>query len=676
MKNLNTIYDILKKDADLVNTEGELLKNVIYEKAMKMDASLLRLLYSEPVTKEMFFTDVEGVAVFDKVKFGWLLDSKDFLPDSYTMFKNKIMLVDKNNESINKSSDVVISFPYKECVLEGGQTREDEKRDEIYYNEILGKDSIDTLLAPKALVNAMRYSAEGGEQAIEFTSNDNLVIKGNNLLAISSVKERYKGLIKMIYIDIPYNTGSDSFRYNDNFNHSTWLVFMKNRLEIAKELLKSDGVIFVQSDDNEHAYLKVLMDEVFGRDRYINTITVEAKASSGASGGGEDKRLKKNVEFILCYAMEGFERFNECYNAIPLKDFLQMQKLQKKNFHYTSVYVDLGEKEYFTTIKDGSGQDIIVYKHTGYQTKSVSRLAEEEGIDEIEVYKKYYDRVCTTENAQTSIRTRVLEATDQEDTMYSIEYYPVSGRNKGQLTTVHFVGPKKRLVSWFKNVCVQEDGEIFKKEKVGSHWNGMNWNNIAREGGVKLDSGKKPEDLLRRIVEISTEENDIVMDFFGGSGTTAAVAHKLGRKYITVDQMDYIEELIVTRLRNVIEGDSTGISKFIDWNGGGSFVYCELADNSQKLVDKIKNCEESELQSIYTELQNSDFISYRVDINELINSATQFEELSEDDKRKLLISIIDKNTLYINYADINDSDYGIDENTKAFNDSFYMKGEQ
>lgn len=149
MKNLNTIYDILKKDSDLVNAEGELLKNVIYEKAMKMDASLLRLLYSEEVTKKMFFTDVDGAVVFDKVKFGWLLDSKDFLPDSYTMFKNKIMLVDKNNESINKSSDVVISFPYKECVLEGGQTREDEKRDEIYYNEILGKDSIDTLLAPK-----------------------------------------------------------------------------------------------------------------------------------------------------------------------------------------------------------------------------------------------------------------------------------------------------------------------------------------------------------------------------------------------------------------------------------------------------------------------------------------------------------------------------------------------
>lgn len=675
MNNLDTIYEVLKKDADLINDSGELLKNKIYEKAIKMDSDLLKLLYSEDTTREMFFTEINGVAIFDKVKFGWLLDSKDFLPDSYTMFKNKIMLANKNNESICGGSDVVISFPYKDCILEGGQTKDDEKREEIYYNEILGKDAIDTLLSPKVLINATRYSMEEEEQAIDFYTSDNLVIKGNNLLAISSVKERYKKQIKMIYIDIPYNTGSDSFRYNDNFNHSTWLVFMKNRLEIAKDLLRTDGVIFVQSDDNEHAYLKVLMDEVFGRERYINTITVEAKASSGASGGGEDKRLKKNVEFILCYAMDEFDRFNDCFNAIPLEDFLQMQKLQKKNFHYTSVYTDLGNREYYTTIKDGAGQDIIIYKHSNYKTQSVSKLAKEEEIPEIEIYKKYFDRVCTTENAQTSIRTRVLEATDQEDTMYSIEYYPVSGKNKGELTTVYFVGPKKRLVSWLKNVCIEEDGEIFKKERVGSHWNGMNWNNVAREGGVKLDNGKKPEDLLRRIIELSTNENDIVMDFFGGSGTTAAVAHKLGRRYITVDQMDYTKELIVERLKNVISGDSTGISKFIDWKGGGSFVFCELADNSQKLIEEIKICEVSKLINIYEELENSDFVSYRVDINEMVNNEIQFDELSEDDQRRLLISIIDKNTLYINYADINDAEYEIDENTKAFNDSFYKKGE-
>ena len=142
------------------------------------------------------------------------------------------------------------------------------------------------------------------------------------------------------------------------------------------------------------------------------------------------------------------------------------------------------------------------------------------------------------------------------------------------------------------------------------------------------------------------------------------------------EQLDKHMELAKTRLQNVINGDPSGISADEEWTGGGSYVYCELADNSHAIIDRIKNCEESELQGIYTELQNSEFISYRVDINALINSATQFNELSEDDKRKLLISIIDKNTLYVNYADINDSDYGINENTKAFNDSFYMKGEQ
>ncbi|MDE6313356.1 MAG: site-specific DNA-methyltransferase, partial [Lachnospiraceae bacterium] len=200
MHDLNTIYEVLKKDSRLVNPEGELLKNIVYEKAIKMDVALLRLLYSEEVTRKMFFTIIDGVAVFDKVKFGWLIDSKDFLPDSYTIFRNKIMLTDNNHQSVSGSPDIVLSFPYKDCLLEGGQTKEDEERTEIYYNEILGKDSIDTLLAPKTFVNAVRYSKEGGKQALDFNFDDNLVIKGNNLLAINSVKTRYKNRIKMIYI--------------------------------------------------------------------------------------------------------------------------------------------------------------------------------------------------------------------------------------------------------------------------------------------------------------------------------------------------------------------------------------------------------------------------------------------------------------------------------------------
>ena len=205
MKNLNTIYDILKKDADLVNAEGELLKNVIYEKAMKMDASLLRLLYSEAVTKEMFFTDVEGVAVFDKVKFGWLLDSKDFLPDSYTMFKNQIMLVDGNNESLVGNNEVVLSFPYKDCLLEMDSTEETEVRREVFYNETLMKAEIDTMLDPKCFSNIKKVSAEGESEVLEFNDTDNLIIKGNNLLSMYSLLPRYKERIKCMYWDILYN---------------------------------------------------------------------------------------------------------------------------------------------------------------------------------------------------------------------------------------------------------------------------------------------------------------------------------------------------------------------------------------------------------------------------------------------------------------------------------------
>lgn len=541
-----TVLTILKTDERFMAEDGTFLRNAVYEAAMKMDAKLIRLLLENEETSSHFFTDVDGVKVFDKTGFAWVINNRQFLPDSYTRFKNRIGLADERGELISASGDVELVFPYKDCVLEGGQTREDQKRQEIFYNETLAPNDLDRLLYPKVFSCAKRYAKDGIEGITQFEETDNMIIKGNNLLVLASLLKRYEGKVKCIYIDPPYNTGSDSFRYNDNFNQSSWLLFMKNRLEIAKRLLRRDGVIFVQSDDTEHAYLKVLMDELFP-DLYINTITVETKANSGASGGGEDKRLKKNVEFILCYANPGFTKFNDSFIKLSLEDFLNRMKIEGKNNHYNSVYISLGERKYYKTIKDGSGKDMIIYKHSGYETKSVSKLASEEGVTEFDIYKKYFDRICTTENAQTSIRKRVYEATDSDDTFYSVEYVPVSGRNKGKSTTIYFVGEKKRLVSWFKNVCVEENGEIFKREKIGSHWSGMNWNNVNKEGGVSLPQGQKPEELIKRILDLTTDEGDIVLDFFAGTGTMAAVAAKMNRQYITIEQMDYIEELTVKR---------------------------------------------------------------------------------------------------------------------------------
>lgn len=246
MSNLfESLVEVIKKDERFFSDEGTLLRNKLYESAMNMDVDLVRLLLSNSDLKERFFSEVDGVLVFDKIKFGWVINNREFLPDSYTRYKNKIGLVNNKGEYISESNDVELVFPYKDCVLEGGQTKEDQKRSEIFYNETLAPDEVDRLLYPKVLTNTKRYTANGVQSITDILENDNLIIKGNNLLAISSLLKVYEGKIKLIYIEPPYDTGSDSFGYNDRFNRSSWLAFMKKRLEIAKQLLSDDGAIYV-----------------------------------------------------------------------------------------------------------------------------------------------------------------------------------------------------------------------------------------------------------------------------------------------------------------------------------------------------------------------------------------------------------------------------------------------
>ena len=401
---------------------------------------------------------------------------------------------------------------------------------------------------------------------------------GDNLLALKALEKKFAGQVKCIYIDPPYNTGEAFAEYDDNIEHSVWLQLMRDRLQILWKLLADNGVIFVQLNDDEMNYCKVLMDEICGRNNFINLIVVKTKNSSGASGGGEDKRLKKNVEFILCYAKSGFDKFNESYAKIELGKYLEGMRVDGKSFKYTTVFTDFGEREYYKTIKDGSGEDIVIYKHSSYSTKSVTRCAADDGITELETFYKYINSICTTENAQTSIRTRVREATDENDNLYSIEYYPVSGRNKGQLTTLYFVGGSKRLVSWFKNVTIMQDGVLYKREKTGSLWDSLNWNNVNREGGVVFSGGKKPEVLIEKILELATNPSDLVLDSFLGSGTTAAVAHKMGRRYIGIEMGDHAYTHCKVRLDKVIAGeDQGGVTKAQNWQGGGGYRFYELA---------------------------------------------------------------------------------------------------
>ena len=168
------------------------MRNAVYEAAMKMDRNLIKLLYADEITKQKFFTDIDGIAVFDKIGFGWVINNRDFLPDSYTRYKNKIGLVNNKGEYISTSNDVELVFPYKDCILEGGQTKEEQKRNEIFYNETLAPDEVDRLLNRKVLSNATRYTAENSERTTIFNNNDNLIIKGNNLIGLSVIKKNMK----------------------------------------------------------------------------------------------------------------------------------------------------------------------------------------------------------------------------------------------------------------------------------------------------------------------------------------------------------------------------------------------------------------------------------------------------------------------------------------------------
>lgn len=330
-----SVIDVLKQDPRFFTENGELLRNAVYEAAMKMDSNLLKLLYENEATKSRFFTAVDGIAVFDKVGFGWAINNREFLPDSFTRYKNKIGLINNNGEFLSSSDNVVLSFPYKDCVLEGGQTKEDQKRDEIFYNETLAPDEVDRLLYPKVFTKTKRYTQDGIEENVVFDESDNLIIKGNNLLTIASLLKRYEGKIKLIYIDPPYNTGSDTFGYNDKFNRSSWLTFMKNRLEIAKKLLSEDGAIYVQLDYHQAHYAKILMDEIFGEENFQREIIWRIGWLSGYKT--IEKNWIRNHDTILFYSKNNNSlSFNKYY--IPREEFKDIAKSNAERYPIEDVW--------------------------------------------------------------------------------------------------------------------------------------------------------------------------------------------------------------------------------------------------------------------------------------------------------------------------------------------------
>ena len=370
---------------------------------------------------------------------------------------------------------------------------------------------------------------------------------------------------------------------------------MRERLVLLRNLLSDDGSIWIQIDDEEQAYLKVLCDEVFGRGNFVNMISVNMKNTAGASGGGEDKRLKKNCEYIIVYAKNysKLPLFSSAYEYTEMHEVVEKYRKEGINWHYTSVLVYEGDKEYLASTVDGDGQEIKVFLRRNAIIKSVNQIIKDEGLTEKEVYYKYSNRIFEAKDAQTSIRTRVIDVRKEygvvED-LVSIEYVPRSGRNKGVLYEQFYKGEKCRLFAWLKDIGEIINGVLYKKDLQGTYWNlTSHINNLTKEGSVVFPNGKKPEYLINRIFNMTTSEGDIVLDSFLGSGTTAAVAQKMDRRYIGVEMGNHAYTHCAVRLKKVIDGtDQGGISKAQNWKGGGGFRFYELAPSLLK-EDKFGN---------------------------------------------------------------------------------------
>jgi len=651
MQLYQTLEDQLRKEPNFVSDDGQLKKWVVLNKSQNNDPELIGLLLDNPELKQTFFTEIKGALVFNQPLFTQFLEQKNYLNDSYTEYKNKIGL-SIGNKYIHQRNEVSLVWPFKDCVLEGGQSREEDKREEIFFNEVLAQDEITQLFEPKVLTNGKRYTKDGelpllrGQSLENFggfkrgedgTIKDNLIIKGNNLLALHSLKKEFAGKVKMIYIDPPYNTGNDGFKYNDSFNHSTWLTFMKNRLEVARKMLREDGLIFVHCDNNEQAYLKVLLDEIFHRENFVETISVVNNPRGRDYGG-----IANMHELIHVYST----------NPVSVK----MYKVEDKD-----------KKFQFEDNKGGFEIRELRNRNTAFNDKNRPNLC----------YPFYLDPNSKLDNDFLKISLEPFDG--------SVEVWPAKS---GDVQTVWRWGKSKSKENLNINIAgkkMMESGRYMIVEKyretkrlARSVW----WDkDVNSEKGTihlkelfkdKVFNFPKPETLLSRVIEISTLPEDIVLDYHLGSGTTAAVAHKMGRQYIGIEQMDYIETVAVERLKKVIEGEQGGISKAVKWEGGGDFVYLELKKYNQEFIDRIESGKDTvELLGIWEDMKKRSFINYNVDIQKQDQYIEEFKALALEEQKRHLVEILDKNQLYVNLSSLEDKDFGCSKEEKKLTRDFY-----
>ncbi len=523
--------------------------------------------------KNAFFKIIANTLVFNEKALLECLEIKE-LEKSFTRFKNKIGLYSQGRP-IKSSELVVLNFPFKDNVLLGNAKDNNTKSNELFYHEVLHKKEIDTLSCPKVLCR-FEMHGEGDLQSALKDKNTNYLIKGNNLIALHSLKKKFAKQVKCIYIDPPYNTGNDSFNYNDNFNHSSWLVFMKNRLEVAREFLSDDGSIYINLDYNEVHYCKVLMDEIFGVENFQREIIWRIGWLSGYKTSINN--FIRNHDTILFYSKNADKLFfNKKY--IENKDFKELIKIEKIQSNLDNLGIDREKQK-------------KIIKIINHETRP--------------------------------------------------ERYPLediwNGNEYDDLNSI---------------AIVSYSGET-----------------VSKMLGTEEIKGQKSEKLIQRILEVSTNENDLVLDFFAGSGTTCTVAHKMKRRYIGIEQMDYIETITKERLKKVIEGEQGGISKKCGFKGGGSFVYAELKEVNLEIKKQILNAKSaSECLKIFNDL-NERFLK-RTDCKMDAIHSEEFQKLDLNEQKRIYCASFDSNEDYLNLGDIDEDAWEIDGITKKYNEIFY-----
>jgi len=639
---LDNLKNLLQKDERLVSLpagasaqagEGELLKNKVIELAIKLDKDLIELLLTDKLMKELFFTEVGKATIFDKDKFIKFVSNKQFLPDSYTAFKNKIGLT-LGDDYLTEKKEVVLSWPYKDCILEGGMTKEDQRRDEIFWNEILAPDEISRLLDPKVFTSAKRIGAKGEHKLDGFRIDkngdikDNLIIKGNNLLALHSLKERFAGKVKLIYIDPPYNPDSpnNTFVYNNNFNESSWLTFMKNRLDLAKRLLKADGVLIVAIDDNEQAPLVLLLREIF-KEHEIHCITV-VHNPRGVQG--------TNFSYVHEYALFVIPKGKK---SVGNRKILQEEIIYSnlRNWGGESLRTDAQNCFYPIIVENneivGFGNVSKENEHPKSQTEKGGNKYYVYPIDRQGVERKWRYARQSVEEVKHLLRAKPTE------NGFEIEI----GKDFGVYRTV-WQDPR---------YDANEYGTKLVKSLVPD---------------CKFDFPKSLWNVYDCLYAVISEDKDaIVLDFFSGSGTTAHAVLELNkkdggkRKFILVEQMDYVEKCTKERVKKVIEQ-----------NGSGDFVYLELMKWNDNFVQDIKKAKtKGDLKQLWETMKEKAFLSYKVDIKAIDDNAKDFADLFLENQKKFLLECLDKNHLYVNYSEIDDEEYRVSEEDKKLNKEFY-----